>query len=106
MRIGVTSLLKRSGLWALLAVAGLLAVLVPAASLSAQTPPPLAHGIGFAKGCAPTANVGDPYSCFYLLINDPNLNTAHDTLNVTALTDVVHAFAGPVLSPGTTPLPP
>jgi hypothetical protein len=74
--------------------------------LTASAQVPLAHGIGFAKGCAPTANVGDAYSCFYLISNEPNLDTALDVLNVTFLSDVVHAFDGDVLSPPVNPPPP
>jgi hypothetical protein len=86
---------------------------VAPAAVSAQmvptpTPTPVlpAHGIGFSKGCQQTRNVGDAYECAYAISSDPLIDTALDTLNVTALTDVVHAFAGDVKSPGVTPSPP
>jgi hypothetical protein len=63
----------------------------------------IAHGIGMAKGCDPNVNVGDPYSCFYLISNTPLLDTAGDTLELNFLTDVVHTATGDVKSPGTVP---
>src|SRR5262245_40882586 len=72
------------------------------------TPTPVlpAHGVGFSKGCQQTRTVGAPYAFAYAISSDPLIDTALDTLNVTALTDVVHAFAGDVKSPGVTPAPP
>src|SRR5262245_56105482 len=71
----------------------------PVSAQVAPTPTPTpvlpAHGVGFSKGCQQTRNVGDPYECAYAISSDPLIDTALDTLNVTALTDVVHAFAGP-----------
>lgn len=56
------------------------------------------HGIGFAKGCDSPVNVGDPYNCGFLIANTPLLDTHGDTLTVTSLTDVVHAFNGDIPS--------
>jgi hypothetical protein len=86
--------------WLSLAVAGgLLTAMALVVGLSMAQE--IAHGFGLAKGCTDTVNVGEPYTCFYLLSNTPLLDTAGDTLTITALSDVVHAAAGDVPSPGT-----
>ncbi len=99
--------LKPSRWLLLLVAAGLLAALfaqsfmtvglkaTPASAQAVNT-----HGIGFAKGCDAPVDVGDEYNCGYLIANTPNLDTAGDTLTVSALSDVVHAASGDVLSPG------
>jgi hypothetical protein len=89
----------------LLAAAGLLAslfaqtmynpVVMPVGAQAVNT-----HGVGFAKGCDSPVDVGDPYNCGYLVANGPNIDTALDTLELHALSDVVHAAAGDVNSPG------
>lgn len=58
------------------------------------------HGISFAKGCDSPLNVGDAYNCGYLLFNSIVVDTHGDTITVTALSDVVHAAGGDILSPG------
>lgn len=89
--------------WLLLTLsAGLLLVLVamamsnPITPVGAQAVP--THGIGFAKGCDAPVNVGDPYNCGFLVANTPLLDQHGDTLTVTSLTDVVHAFDGDIPS--------
>lgn len=89
----------------LLATAGLLAslfaqvvynpVVMPVGAQAVNT-----HGVGFAKGCDSPVDVGDPYNCGYLVANGPNIDTALDTLELHALSDVVHAASGDVNSPG------
>src|SRR5262245_10883444 len=54
--------------------------------------------MGFAKGCDSPRDVGQTYDCFYVLTN--TLDQAGDTITVSALSDVVHAASGNVLSPG------
>src|SRR3954452_5029169 len=50
------------------------------------------HDIGFTKTCASATDIGDPYSCSYVVQN--NLDAAHDTLTVSGLVDVVHSAGG------------
>ena len=77
--------------WRLLAglcvITGLLAFGVPSA-LAAF------HGIGVAKGCTSPVKIGDPYTCSVQILN--LVDTAHDTLRVTGLSDIVLASGGPV----------
>lgn len=47
------------------------------------------HGITFLKGCDVPTNVGDPYTCDFLISN--TVDKAGDTLTITSLVDVVHA---------------
>ena len=54
------------------------------------------HGIGFVKGCDSPTKVGDPYICSYQILNV--VDTAHDTIKITGLTDVVHSAGGDVPS--------
>jgi hypothetical protein len=54
------------------------------------------HGIAFNKGCDSPTNIGDPYSCAYQLLNV--VDTNNDTLQVTGLSDQVHAAGGDVNS--------
>jgi hypothetical protein len=61
---------------------------------------PTTHGIAFAKGCTSPVDVGDPYECGYVIVNSPLVDQNLDTLTVSALSDVVHAAAGDVPSPG------
>jgi hypothetical protein len=86
--------------WLSLLFATMVVGVLGVAALVASAQVELAHGFGLAKGCTDTVNVGQPYTCFYLLSNTPLLDTAGDTLTANALSDVVHAAAGDVPSPG------
>ncbi len=55
------------------------------------------HGIGFGKGCESPTAIGAPYKCGYVVLN--TVDTAHDTLRITSLVDVVHSAGGDVTSP-------
>ncbi|MFL5936047.1 MAG: hypothetical protein ACJ76U_04320, partial [Gaiellaceae bacterium] len=52
------------------------------------------HGIGVAKQCSSPVKIGDPYTCAVQILN--TVDTGHDTLRVTGLSDTVLASAGPV----------
>src|SRR6476661_6631678 len=54
------------------------------------------HGIAFVKGCDSPTNIGDPYNCSYTILNV--VDTVHDTLKVTGLSDQVHSAGGDVNS--------
>src|SRR6476646_1725071 len=54
------------------------------------------HGIAFVKGCDSPTNIGDPYNCSYTILNI--VDTVHDTLKVTGLSDQVHSAGGDVNS--------
>ncbi len=54
------------------------------------------HGISFTKGAVSPVQVGDPYESGFVISN--TVDTALDTLHVTALVDTVHASAGDVNS--------
>src|SRR5690242_5299838 len=54
------------------------------------------HGIGFVKGCDSPTQVGSPYNCSYTILNV--VDTAHDTMQITGLSDQVHAASGDVNS--------
>ena len=54
------------------------------------------HGISFLKGCNSPTVVGQPYVCTFQAQN--TVDTAHDTLTITSVVDVVHAFGGDVTS--------
>jgi hypothetical protein len=57
------------------------------------------HGIGVTKGCTSPVKIGDQYTCSVQIQNI--VDTGHDTLRVTGLTDVVHSAGGDV--PGGVP---
>src|SRR5688572_14117623 len=79
----------------LLRVTTLLAVLCAVvAAPGSAVPGPQVHGIGFAKGCLSPTAIGDPYECFYTILN--NTDTAHDSLTIHSIVDHVHAFGGNV----------
>ncbi len=67
------------------------------------TPPPDLHGINFLKGCDSPTVVGQPYICTFQAIN--TVDTAHDTLTITSVVDVVHAGSGDVTSANLLPTP-
>jgi len=54
------------------------------------------HGIAFVKGCDSPAPIGSPYACSYQILNA--VDTVHDTLQITGLSDQVHAAGGDVNS--------
>jgi hypothetical protein len=54
------------------------------------------HGIAFTKDCATPVVVGNPNLCSWNVANV--LDTAHDTMRVSGLTDIVHAALGEVNS--------
>jgi hypothetical protein len=58
------------------------------------------HGIAVSKGCTSPVQVGDPYTCSVQIQNI--VDTGHDTLQVTGLTDVVNS-AGGAVPPGVPP---
>lgn len=59
------------------------------------------HGISFLKGCNSPTIVGEPYICTFQAQN--TVDTAHDTLTITSVVDVVHAVGGDVTSPNLLP---
>ncbi|MGD0764715.1 MAG: hypothetical protein ABR978_00195 [Dehalococcoidia bacterium] len=61
------------------------------------------HGISFLKGCNSPTVVGQPYICTFQAQN--TVDTAHDTLTITSVVDIVHAFAGDVTSTNLLPTP-
>ncbi len=52
------------------------------------------HGIAVSKGCTSPVEIGDPYTCAVQIKNI--VDTGHDTLRVTGLSDVVHSAGGDV----------
>jgi len=54
------------------------------------------HGIAFVKGCDSPTDIGASYNCSYTILNV--VDTVHDTLSVTGLSDQVHAAGGDVNS--------
>jgi hypothetical protein len=54
------------------------------------------HTISFSKSCTSPVDVGAPYSCTFGIQND--VDESQDTLRITGLSDVVHAFNGNVSS--------
>jgi uncharacterized repeat protein (TIGR01451 family) len=50
------------------------------------------HGIVFAKGCDSPTAIGSPLNCAYTVLN--TVDTAHDTLTISGLSDTVHAASG------------
>ena len=54
------------------------------------------HGISFLKGAESPVEVNSPYQSAFIISN--TVDTAHDTLHVTSLIDVVQAAAGDVNS--------
>jgi hypothetical protein len=54
------------------------------------------HGIAFTKGCDSPTYVGAAYTCDFGISNTSD--TAHDTLTITSVVDVVHAALGDVNS--------
>ena len=89
---------KRIGIRAGLAVA-FLAVCALVAGARFSSPSAGAaelHGISFLKGCNSPTMVGEPYICTFQVQNV--VDTAHDTLTISSLVDVVHAGAGDVTS--------
>ena len=52
------------------------------------------HGIATAKGCVSPVKVGDPYTCAVQILN--SVDTGHDTVRVTGLSDKVNAASGAV----------
>ena len=54
------------------------------------------HGIGTTKGCVSPVKIGDPYACSVQILNV--VDTGHDTLRVTGLSDQVNSAGGAVQS--------
>jgi hypothetical protein len=52
------------------------------------------HDVSFTKACTSPVNVGDPYTCSMQVLND--VDTVHDTLQISGLSDSVHAASGDV----------
>src|SRR6266498_4251782 len=52
------------------------------------------HGVASAKGCTSPVKVGDPYTCTAFIGN--SVDTGHDTIRVTGLSDTVHSAGGNV----------
>ena len=65
-------------------------------SVSAASAQSAFHGIGFIKGCDSPTQVGAPMNCSYTILNV--VDTAHDTLLISGLTDQVHSAGGDVNS--------
>jgi hypothetical protein len=55
------------------------------------------HAISFTKSCTSPVNVGAPYTCSFGVQN--NVDESQDTLQITGLSDVVHASGGNMSSP-------
>jgi hypothetical protein len=68
------------------------------ASTSAMAAAVPQYGIGFTKGCVSPTLVGAAYRCSFTIQN--TFDTVGDTLTITNMSDVVHAAAGDVASPG------
>ena len=56
------------------------------------------HGIGFTKGCLTPTVIGQKTKCNFTFLN--NVDTAHDTLTISSLVDVVTDAAGGAQSSG------
>src|SRR5436190_10916000 len=69
---------------------------VVAAAVLAVAPGALAafHGVAMTKGCLSPRNVGQTYTCAVQIQNI--VDTAHDTVRVTGLSDTVNASGGAV----------
>ena len=52
------------------------------------------HGIATAKGCTSPVKIGDPYTCAVQISN--SVDTGHDTVRVTGLSDTVNSAGGAV----------
>ncbi len=52
------------------------------------------HGIAVTKGCPSPVKIGDPYTCAVQILN--SVDTGHDTLRVTGLSDQVNSAGGAV----------
>src|SRR5262249_17827484 len=52
------------------------------------------HGIGVTKGCNSPTKIGDAYTCSVQIFNI--VDTGHDTLRISGLTDTVNSAGGPV----------
>jgi uncharacterized repeat protein (TIGR01451 family) len=50
------------------------------------------HAIAFTKGCISPTMIAAPYTCSYQILN--TVDTAHDDLSITGLSDVVHTAGG------------
>ena len=94
---GLAGVPVRAALAFLVGCAMVAGMLLSSPSARADTPTPtstpgLKHGMGFIKGCNSPTVVGSPYICSFEAINA--IDEAHDTLTITSVVDVVHAFAG------------
>ncbi|OGY24541.1 MAG: hypothetical protein A2126_00390 [Candidatus Woykebacteria bacterium GWB1_45_5] len=67
-------------------------------------PDPPLHGIGISSGCANPTRGGQPLVCFVSLQNTGVTDTAHDTLMVRSLVQVIHAASGDISSGNIIPL--
>ncbi len=54
------------------------------------------HGIGVTKGCVSPVKINAPYACSVQILNV--VDTGHDTVRVTGLSDTVNSAGGPVPS--------
>src|SRR5215831_6632914 len=52
------------------------------------------HGIGVSKGCTSPTKIGDAYTCSVQIFNI--VDTGHDTLRISGLSDTVNAASGAV----------
>ena len=95
---GLTGVRVRAALAFVVGCAMVAGMLLASPWVQADTPTPPAelHGIGFVKGCNSPTVVGQPYVCTFQAIN--TVDTQHDTLTITSVVDVVHAFGGDVTS--------
>src|SRR5215470_3248917 len=70
------------------------AAVVIMAALVAVPAYPLQFGISVLKDCQSPIHVGDPYSCEFEISN--TVQTSHNTVTVTSLSDTVNASGGAV----------
>ena len=94
---------KFAAVGAIVALLALLSLFIPSVNGAPGASAADLHGISFVKGCASPTTVGQPYVCTYQALN--TLDTAHDTLTITSVVDVVHASAGDVTSTNLLPTP-
>src|SRR6187549_1519840 len=71
-----------------------LGVVATALVFGAGNAPAAFHGIATTKGCTSPVKIGDPYTCAVQILN--SVDTGHDTLRVTGLSDQVNSAGGAV----------
>ena len=80
--------------WRALVVLGALITALSFGTVKAQA----AHGVAQTKQCESPTKIGDAYRCSGQILNV--VDTGHDTIKVTGLSDTVHSSAGEVATGG------